>query len=80
MTNVTITLEEEVAHWVRIQAAEQHTSVARYLGEILRQRMNEDQGYEWAMRRFLERTPNRISSEAYPRREDLQDRAGLRGQ
>lgn len=80
MTNVTITLEEEVAHWVRIRAAEQHTSVARYLGEILRQRMNEDQGYELAMRRFLDRKPSRISSGPYPRREELHDRSGLRGQ
>jgi hypothetical protein len=39
MKNVTVTLEEDVAHWVRVQAAEQHQSVARFLGELLRQKM-----------------------------------------
>jgi plasmid stability protein len=81
MKNVTVTLEEDVAHWVRVQAAEQHQSVARFLGELLRQKMREEQGYEDAMKRFLSRKPSRISEAGvYSGREELHDRASLRRQ
>ena len=33
MKNVTITLDEEVARWARVMAAEQNTSVSRLVGE-----------------------------------------------
>lgn len=39
LRNVTVTLEEEVAQWARIEAARQDTSVSRLLGELLKQRM-----------------------------------------
>ena len=39
LKNVTVTLEEEVARWARIEAARQDTSVSRFLGDILKQRM-----------------------------------------
>ena len=79
MKNVTVTLAEEVAHWVRIRAAKENQSVSRFLGDILRQQMTEEKGYEEAMDRFLSRKPLRISdSGAYPSRESLYDRPGLR--
>lgn len=34
--NMTITVEEDVARWARVKAAEQDTSVARLVGEMLR--------------------------------------------
>lgn len=37
MRNVTITLDEEVARWVRIEAAKRETSVSRLVGEMLRE-------------------------------------------
>lgn len=79
MRNVTVTLEEEVARWVRIRAAEHGKSVSRFLGEMLQKQMLEDRSYEEAMNRFLSRKPSRISeSGRYPSREELHDRAGLR--
>lgn len=39
MRNVTVTLEEDVARWARIEAARQDTSVSRLLGSILKERM-----------------------------------------
>ncbi len=51
MKNVTITLAEEVAHWVRIRAAKENQSVSRFFGDILRQQMMEKKGYEEAMDR-----------------------------
>lgn len=34
MKNVTITLDDEVARWARIRAAEQNTSVSRLVGDM----------------------------------------------
>ena len=53
MKNVTITLEEDVARWARIRAAELNTSMSRLLGEMLRQMMQEEEGYHAAMRANL---------------------------
>ena len=79
MKNVTVTLEEEVALWVRVRAAEQNQSVSRYLGDMLRKQMTEEKTYEEAMDRFLSRKPSRISdSEAYPARETLYERPRVR--
>ncbi len=41
LRNVTVTLEEDVAQWARIEAARRDTSVSRLLGELLKERMGE---------------------------------------
>jgi hypothetical protein len=41
LRNVTVTLEEEVARWARIEAAKRDTSVSRLLGELLKEHMGE---------------------------------------
>jgi hypothetical protein len=41
LRNVTVTLEEDVAQWARIEAARQDTSVSRLLGALLKERMGE---------------------------------------
>jgi plasmid stability protein len=79
MKNVTVALEEEVALWVRVRAAEQNQSVSRYLADMLRKQMDEEKTYEEAMDRFLSRKPFQITGpEAYPARETLYDRPGVR--
>lgn len=40
LRNVTVTLEEDVAQWARIEAARQDTSVSRLLGSILKERIS----------------------------------------
>jgi hypothetical protein len=77
--NVTVTLDESVAKWVRVKAAEEGKSVSRYLGELLEKEMREEDSYEEAMRRFFAREPVNISDgQPYPKREELYDRPGLR--
>ena len=49
MRTVTITLDEEVARWAKVWAAEHDTSVSRFLGELLKARMLSDQEYQAAM-------------------------------
>jgi len=55
LRNVTVTFEEEVARWARIEAAQKETSVWRYLGDLLKERMLEKSAYESAKRRALAR-------------------------
>jgi len=57
LRNLTVTLEENVARWARLEAARKETSVSRLLSEILKERMLEKDGYEGAMRRALKRKP-----------------------
>lgn len=44
LRNVTVTLEEEVAQWARIEAARRDTSVSRLLGGLLKERMSANGG------------------------------------
>ena len=53
MKNVTITMEDHVADWARMEAARRNTSVSRLLGEFLAEKMHHDDAYERAMREAL---------------------------
>jgi hypothetical protein len=80
MKNVTITLDEAVARWVRIRAAERETSVSRLVGEMLREEMEAERSYLAAMERYLSR-PARLINESgapYPGREAVHERPDLR--
>ena len=44
LRNVTVTLEEDVAQWARIEAARQDTGVSRLLGALLKKRMSIEGG------------------------------------
>jgi hypothetical protein len=76
MKNVTITLDEEVARWARIRAAERDTSVSRLVGEMLREKMVEEQAYQVAKQQYLSRPPQKLKKRGakYPRREELYGR------
>jgi hypothetical protein len=78
--NVTITLDEETARWARLEAARRDTSVSRLVGELLRDHMQAEAGYEAAMAAYLARPATRLRDRPspYPRRDELHDRAGLR--
>ena len=80
MRNVTVTLDEEVARWVRVEAAKRETSVSRWLGEILRERMRAEDSYEVARRQFFAVEPRPLdeAGKPLPRREDFYDRPRLR--
>lgn len=78
LRNVTVTLEENIARWARLEAARQDTSVSRLLAGILKERMREKDGYEAAMRRALSRKPFLKTDGRYPTREEAHDRDHLR--
>ena len=76
MKNVTITLDEEVARWARIKAAEQDTSVSKLVGEMLRDKMMNERSYYLSMKRYLSRKPRQLSKPGtrYPTREEIHER------
>jgi hypothetical protein len=76
LRNITIILQEDVAHWA--EAARQDTSVSRLLASILKERMLETDGYERAMRRALARKPFLNTDGQYVSREQSYDRDHLR--
>ena len=78
LRNMTVTLEENVAHWASVEAARKEMSVSRFLGAILKERMIETDGYQRAMRRALARKPFLKTDGRYLSREEAHDRAGLR--
>ena len=78
LRNVTVSLEENVARWARLEAARRETSVSRLLGEILKERMLAKDSYERAMRRSLAKRPFLKTDGRYLSREEVHDRARLR--
>lgn len=78
LRNITITLEEDVARWARLEAAKRDTSVSRLLAGILKDRMHEKNAYEGAMRRSLARKPFLRTDRRYLSREEVHDRSGFR--
>ena len=82
MKNVTVTLPEETASWLRVRAAEQDRSVSRWLAEMLEGMRRDEDDYEVTMERFLARArePRTLAwvDGRRPTREELHDRAGLR--
>ena len=74
MKNVTITVDEEVARWARIEAAKRESSVSRMVGGMLAERMRAETAYEAAMDLFLgdrARRPERTRGELSPQERAL---------
>ena len=78
LRNVTLTLEETVARWARVEAARRDLSVSRFLAEILKERMKDSEQYESAMLRALARKPFLKSDGRYASRVEVHERNRLR--
>jgi hypothetical protein len=78
--NVTVTLEERVAKWARLRAAELNTSVSRFLSALLEDAMRGERAYDAARRAYLAAGAAPLSGPGarYPSREEVHDRPGLR--
>lgn len=76
MKNVTVTMEDSVAEWARLEAARRNTSVSRLVGEMLAEKMRHDDAYERAMREALEFKSFGTSDALQPGREEVYTRGG----
>ncbi len=74
MKNVTITVEDSVLEWARVEAAKRGSSVSRMVGELLAEKMRRDDAYERAYRAWkAEVGLGGLNSEGapYPSREEM---------
>jgi hypothetical protein len=78
MKNVTVTMEDTVADWARMEAARRNTSVSRLIGEMLADKMRHDDAYERAMREELEFKSMGESRAPYFTRDEVNDRSRFR--
>ncbi|MYA44722.1 MAG: ribbon-helix-helix protein, CopG family [Rhodospirillaceae bacterium] len=80
MKNITITLPEDTAAWLRVRAAENGRSVSRWMAELLEGMRRGEDEYNLAMERYLARKPRKLDwvDGRRPTRDELHDRAGLR--
>jgi len=76
MKDLTISLKDEVAKWLRIHAAKEGKSASGVLAELISSLMQREESYQSAMAKFLLSpiTPLKSTSEKYPNREELHDR------
>jgi hypothetical protein len=74
--NVTVSMDEDTARWVRVEAAKRDVSVSQFLGEVLAERRRRAEGYEAARARFMAREPRPIrrAGDPLPVRADLHER------
>ena len=79
MKNVTVTLSEDVAAWLRVRAAEDGRSMSRWLAELLEGMRSGEAEYDLAMERYLARKPRKLGwiDGRKPKRDELHDRSGL---
>lgn len=78
--NVTISLPEDLARWLRVKAAEDDRSVSRWIADLLARLRRQEDHYDAAMRRSLSRRPSDLGwpDGRKPTREELYDRPGFR--
>lgn len=60
--NITIKFSAEAALWARVKAAEQNTSVSRFVGGMLEAQMRESASYQSAYQRFKSYRPSSRAS------------------
>jgi hypothetical protein len=75
--NITVTLDEKMAAWLRQNAAQRGISVSRFLGDLVHERMREARDYNEAKRRFFAHKPIDFewADGHRPTREEINDRA-----
>jgi len=80
MRNVTISMDDAMARWARIAAAEQDLSLSRFIATVLRREMERARDYDAAMEAYLSEPGYDIGdpAEGLPTRESLYDRPGIR--
>jgi transposase len=72
MKNVTVTMEDNVAEWARLEAARRNTSVSRLVGELLADKMRHDDAYDRAFRDWQQKKRTwKSDGSPYPKREEI---------
>ena len=78
--NVTVTLPDDLALWLRVRAAENSRSVSKWLADLVERIRRQEDEYDVVMERALAIRPEKLneSGKPYPSRDSLYDRTDLR--
>ena len=60
MKNITVTMDDTVAEWVRVEAAKRGSSVSRLLGEWLAEKMRQEDAYAQACLLYTSPSPRDV--------------------
>ncbi len=72
MKNITISIPDDVASWVRTRIGKNDADISEMLTLWIREKMKTERDYQSAMQTFLEKLPRNLSNgSAYPSRESL---------
>ena len=75
MKNVTITVEDSVLEWARVEAARRNTSLSRMLGEFMAEMQRREDAYERAYEEWRnDRRTWRSDGAPYPSRDEIHER------
>jgi hypothetical protein len=75
MKNVTVSISDDLAQWIRVWAAEHDSSISAMLSDTLREIRERERRYASAMESFFAAEPRNASDgAAYPDRDSLHDR------
>ncbi len=75
MKNITISLPEQTARWIRVWAAEQNKSVSAALAELIEQTKRVRRSGKLSLKSFFGSGPADLSGgKPYPPRESLHER------
>jgi hypothetical protein len=72
MKNVTITLDEDVAHWARVEAARDGKSLSRWIGDSLREEMKAAAAQGAGLEALLAIRPAQLSTGKLPHHSEYQ--------
>lgn len=76
MKTITITLDNDVAHWAKSKAARSGTSLSSLISEVLRQEMPDGPEYNQAMKRFFSAQPAPLKTDGtYPSKDEVHERS-----
>ena len=78
MKNLTITVDDAVLEWARVAAAKRGSSVSRMVGEMLAEKMRQEDAYAQAMRHALRFESWGVSEDRERTRGELYERARFR--
>ena len=78
MKNLTITVDDTVLEWARVAAAKRGSSVSRMVGEMLAEKMRQEDAYAQAMRHALRFESWGVSEDPHRTRGELYERARFR--
>lgn len=80
MKNVTVSLPEDTALWLRVRAATANRSVSSWLAEMIEEVRRREDDYEISMEGALARKPRKLewADGRKPTRDELHERSGIR--